>query len=432
MPNALTMFKADPNLCASWLQSFDAYAVAVQGNLVITTPNMDFVPQFHHFKEENIQARADGCFGVVDCFQWPQAYDNIFCNSVCIPCTLASDKVEGLESLLKMADNISRLKKLPLTFCDLLIFVTDAQCLFLEMYSFMDWVLIAQPCISSGIGANTVNSAWMSAFTHDSDMCNKLHMAGIPIWYVRTMAYIPANMKVMKPVLITHPDDIIISMYAEGNKICPYDIIYHAQGGHQHQLHVCRLYGSTTFNNPNGPVASASRFSMPSSSTPASCYKPSAAGKSPQKSQKKHRQQPYAREACPTQPSQSGESRDKWKDPESPYLPPSILHWDDALKTCTKDPSCVYMPYAIDRGYRSSEPALLLGPKLPERLQGYIATWLACHPLWIGRVYHDPPRNYPSPQLWHNFLGSRLTTQSQGATPKGKDPEKKGLTVAEK
>ncbi|KAG1770127.1 hypothetical protein EV702DRAFT_1202539 [Suillus placidus] len=138
MPNALTMFKGDPNLRPSWLQSFDAHAVVIQGNLVITTPNMDFVPQFHHFEEETVQARADGRFGIVDCFQWPQAYDNIFCNSVCIPCkeaypfphphplhwawftpeqkdfkaipgnsfpvgTLASDKVEGLESLLKLA-----------------------------------------------------------------------------------------------------------------------------------------------------------------------------------------------------------------------------------------------------------------------------------------------------------------------------------------
>ncbi|KAG2340031.1 hypothetical protein BDR05DRAFT_1002800, partial [Suillus weaverae] len=211
MPNALTMFKGDPTLCASWLQSYDAVAVTVQDNLVITTPNMPFVPKFHHFKEENVQARADGRFGIIDCFQWPQAYDNIFCNSVCIlrkeaypfphplhwawytpeqkdfktipgnsfPVgTLASDKVEGLESLLKLVEKcvqdwranrqgkkdvivnrvvslrhgISHLKKHPLTFRDLLIFVTDAQCLFLEIHSFMDWVLIAQPRISSGDG----------------------------------------------------------------------------------------------------------------------------------------------------------------------------------------------------------------------------------------------------------------------------------------
>ncbi|KAG1725111.1 hypothetical protein EDB19DRAFT_1596252, partial [Suillus lakei] len=85
-----------------------------------------------------------------------------------------------------------------LTFRDLLIFVMDAQCLFLEIYSFMDWVLITQPRISSGIGTLTINSSWMGAFTHESDMCNKLHMAGVPVWYVCTMVYIPTNMKVIK------------------------------------------------------------------------------------------------------------------------------------------------------------------------------------------------------------------------------------------
>ncbi|KAG1776276.1 hypothetical protein EV702DRAFT_971524 [Suillus placidus] len=443
---------------AAWLQSYDAFAVAIQDNLVITTPNMQFIPKFHHFEEENVQARADGRFSVVDCFQWPQAYDNIFCNSVCIPRkeaypfphplhwawytpeqkdfktipgnlfpvgTLASDKVEGLESLLKLVEKcvqdwranqqgkkdvivnrvvslrhgISRLKKHPLTFRDLLIFVTDAQRLFLEIHSFIDWVLIAQLCISSGVGTVIVNSEWMGAFTHDSDMCNKLHMAGVPVWYVHTMAYIPANMKVHKPVLITH-----------------------GQGGHQHQLHVRRLYSGTTFRNPDVAVpssTSSSSFSTPSSSALAPSSQTSAAGRAPQQSLKKHRRQPW-------------ESRDKWKDPESPYLPPSLLHWDDALKTCNKDPSRVHMPYAIDRGYRFPEPALLLSPKLPGCLQGYIATWLACRPLWIGRVDHDPPCNYPSPQLWRDFLGSGLTTQSQGAAPKGKGPKKKGPTAAEK
>jgi hypothetical protein len=339
---------------AAWLQSYDALAVAVQDNLVITTPNMPFVPKFHHFEEENVQARADGRFGVVDCFQWPQAYDNIFCNSVCIlrkeaypfphplhwawytpeqkdfktipgnsfPVgTLASDKVEGLESLLKLVEKrvqdwranrqgkkdvivnrvvslrhgISRLKKHPLTFRDLLIFVTDAQRLFLEIHSFMDWVLIAQPRISSGDGTVIVNSEWMGAFTHDSDMCNKLHMAGVPVWYVRTMAYIPANMRVHKPVLITHPDDIVISMYAEGNRIRPYDIIYRGQGGHQRQLHVRRLYGGTTFINPDVTVpssASSCSFSTPSSSALAPSSQTSAAGRAPQQSLRKHRRQP--------------------------------------------------------------------------------------------------------------------------------------------
>ncbi|KAG1776570.1 hypothetical protein EV702DRAFT_943751, partial [Suillus placidus] len=78
-----------------------------------------------------------------------------------------------------------------LTFRDLLMFVTDAQRLFLEIYFFMDWILLA-----AGDRTAVVNSEWMGAFMHDSDMCNKLYIAGIPVWYVHTMTYIPSNMTV--------------------------------------------------------------------------------------------------------------------------------------------------------------------------------------------------------------------------------------------
>ncbi|KAG1720988.1 hypothetical protein EDB19DRAFT_1917590 [Suillus lakei] len=481
MPTALSMFKSNTTLRDAWLQAFDARAIAVQGNLVITMPNMDFIPVFHHFEEENIQAHADGCFGTIDCFQWPQAYDNIFCNLTCIPRkeafpslhplhwawftptqedfkpipgtsfpvgTLTSDKVEGLDSPHKLAEKWVQDWRAnqqgkndavthPLTFCDLLMFVTDAQRLFLKIYSFMKWILLAQPHITAGDRTSVVNLEWMGTFTHNSYMCNKLYIAGIPIWYVCTMAYIPSNMMVKQPILLTHPDQIILSMYTEGNKVRPYEIIYRGPGGYNRQLHVRCLYGGTTFKDPEpGPSSgpSSGSSSAPSSSTAGPSSQPSIAGKALTKNHnRKHRHQPYVKDARPAHHIQSGESiRDKWKDPESPYFLPSKLHWDDALKRCIKDSSCVRTPYLIDRGYRFPEPGLLVGPKLPECLQGYIATWLACCPLWIGQVDHNPPHNYLSPQLWHDFLGSRISAQSQATAPKGPGPKKKVLTVVEK
>ncbi|KAG2109215.1 hypothetical protein DEU56DRAFT_762466 [Suillus clintonianus] len=76
------------------------------------------------------------------------------------------------------------------------------------------------------------------------------------------------------------------------------------------------------------------------------------------------------------------------------------------MKIAIKDQSRIHTPYVIDRGYRFPEPALLIGPKLAERLQVYLANWLACCALWVGRVDHDPPRTYPTPQLWRDFLGT--------------------------
>ncbi|KAG1725967.1 hypothetical protein EDB19DRAFT_1914818 [Suillus lakei] len=453
MPNALTLFKSNCTLSDSWLEAFDARAVAVQGNLVITTPNMHFVPEFHHFAEEDLQARADGCFGVIDCLSPTMT---LFVTLFAFlerrhfhpriryigPGTLAPDKVDGLQSLLKLAEQrvrdyrkdqpdrgqiiysrllylrhaITRLKSHPLTFRDLLIFVTDAQRLFLDIYSYIDWVLIAQPRTIFGV-RHEVNMGWMGGFAQSSDICEKLFRAGVPAWYVRAIAYIPPKMMVVEPVLLTRPDHIIISMYAEGRKIRPFEVIYRGPGGRNRHIHIRRLYAGTTHQDP---MSDKSSQPLSSSSRQASL------GKAPkQKGKSRHR--PYSIEARPTQ---SGESRDKWKDPETPFLPPPNLHWEGAMKIVNKDESRVHKPHVIDQGYRSPEPALLLGPKLPERLQLYLANWLAARPLWIGRVDHDPPRTYPTPQLWRDFLGSVPSIQPQSS--KGKEPDGKSLTATEK
>lgn len=84
----------------------------------------------------------------------------------------------------------------------------------------------------------------------NSDICEKLFCTGIPIWYVCTSAYIPPNMKVVKPVLLTHPDHTIIIMYTEGSKVCPFKVIYHGPGGHHRHVHIHRLYAGTMHLDP--------------------------------------------------------------------------------------------------------------------------------------------------------------------------------------
>ena len=51
---------------------------------MITSPNIDFVPEPHIFGNEDLQPHADGHFGLVDCFQWPQLYNREYQYSVCI------------------------------------------------------------------------------------------------------------------------------------------------------------------------------------------------------------------------------------------------------------------------------------------------------------------------------------------------------------
>jgi len=66
------------------ITSLDARAIAYQEPLVITTPNMDWIPELHNDDSE-LRARADGHFGLEDCFQWPQKYCKQFEYAVCIP-----------------------------------------------------------------------------------------------------------------------------------------------------------------------------------------------------------------------------------------------------------------------------------------------------------------------------------------------------------
>jgi hypothetical protein len=67
------------------INSLDAKMIACNSDsaMVYTSLNMSFVPEPHNSDEE-LQARADGHFGPVDCFQWPQVYCKEFEYTICI------------------------------------------------------------------------------------------------------------------------------------------------------------------------------------------------------------------------------------------------------------------------------------------------------------------------------------------------------------
>ncbi|KAG1855260.1 hypothetical protein F4604DRAFT_1685744 [Suillus subluteus] len=554
MPNALTLFKANSVISDAWLQAFDARTIAVQGNLVITTPNMHFVLEFHHFEAEGLQARADGRFGMIDCFQWPQAYDDTFCHASCIPRkeafpsprplhwawftptqddlkpipgnlfpvgTLGLDKVDGLQSLFKLAEQqlrdyrkahpdrgqviygrlmslrhaVARLKSHPLTFRDLLIFVTDAQHLFLDIYSYLNWGLEAQPLTTSGLRHN-VWGEWMGTFVQSSDCLQEIILRRHPHLITSSLACTThldpeysrgIGSKGLWPQLVRcapYPKSDEVQRTSGGWLLwlsaggLP-DEHRETSGGVQetpeefHPLHwVQRTSGGPKVTMSEGYDVRRSggpeevdrilrqekegynrqgvvqRFIYCKGSERISklktnamyehvetdCLNPSpkvsSLGKAPSQQKSKPKHQPYSIEARPARPAQSGESRNKWQDPDTPYLPLPNLHWEAAMKIALKDQSHIHTPYVIDRGYRFPEPALLLGPKVAERLQVYLANWLASRALWLGRVDHDPLCTYPTPQLWRDFLGSVPSAKPQSHMEK--DPDRRGLTATEK
>ena len=86
-------------------------------------------------------------------------------------------------------------------------------------------------------------------------------------------------------------------------------------------------------------------------------------------------------------------------------MPLPLPVWENAMKRVDKDSGRVKAG-SVDRRYRIPEPALLITGQTPERRQHFMTNWLTVRPLWISHLDHNPPPQFPSPQLWREFLHS--------------------------
>lgn len=301
-----------------WQDVYSGY----QEPLVITTPNMDWVPELHNDDLEELRARADGHFGAADCFQWPQMYCKEFKYTVCIPRkdassidlqftwftpttanfaiqpgtaftvgSLHSHIVNGIDNLLTIARKqvqpwqARRTSSLTCShpssmtsMCsgDIIIFVAQAQHSFLNIMAFMDFVEIVQPCLTSGWsswGPLDGNPRWMGCFTTDSKTCDIFLNAGMPVWLVRAEAYISPQMNIIKPVVLIFPDDLTRNVYCEGNIARPFPLLYCGPGGFNRHFHTRWAYTGTFSVNPGAPL-------------PLTLLQTPASGKAPSQGQK--------------------------------------------------------------------------------------------------------------------------------------------------
>ena len=57
----------------------------MQGSLGDNITQCGFCPGASPFKDDELRPHANGCFGLVDCFQWLQNYEKEYKYLVCIP-----------------------------------------------------------------------------------------------------------------------------------------------------------------------------------------------------------------------------------------------------------------------------------------------------------------------------------------------------------
>ena len=261
------------------ITALDARAVACQDHWVITSPNVNYVPQAYIFEDEDLHVRADDHFGLVDCFQWPQLYARDYSHSVCIlrkdsltshaiawytptpddfVTPVGSSSTVGLlpepqvnlfDQLFKLLrgrhhpikykkaigqdwlhrqmrsaeHDITRLRLNPLTFRDLVVFIGQLQRTLLDIHAMLEFIKILNPLLDSPPSKPPcANPSWMGCFTTDTKVCEAMYFAGVPVWLLRHKEYIPPTMNIIKPVRLTFPDHIVRAVYTENGRAAPF------------------------------------------------------------------------------------------------------------------------------------------------------------------------------------------------------------------
>ncbi|KAI6106559.1 hypothetical protein EDD16DRAFT_1490580, partial [Pisolithus croceorrhizus] len=125
-----------------------------------------------------------------------------------------------------LADHEVRcLRHHPLLFRDL-VFVAQLQRKLLDIHALLDYIEFVHPLLKTPPSRPLhTNDNWMGCFTKSTEVCKALYFAGVPVWLVRSKAYISPTMNVVHSVRLSYPDEIVRAMYTENGVAKPFPSI---------------------------------------------------------------------------------------------------------------------------------------------------------------------------------------------------------------
>lgn len=289
------------------LLEFDAHDAVALCHIpprVITSPNINWVPQPFIFEDELVQARADGRLGTADSFQWPQLYTanypwavaikrNFFLpdeplaavwytpsyddfvripNSALPIGSLNPDRLDALARLmdqvkvrvnaykrgkhhLRVGDQSVRmvqslrvvfnhLDRFPLTYRDTVASVAEFQRAVLDFHAYCDYHAFILPRIERPqFPFPEVNTQWMGAFTGDVLMAESLFRAGVPVWYVRPETSVTSTTIIQAVVTPRQPEHIVLGTFCDPVKkfAKPFPVRYVGPAGVERET-ACRHF----------------------------------------------------------------------------------------------------------------------------------------------------------------------------------------------
>ncbi|KAH0825854.1 hypothetical protein J3R83DRAFT_7775 [Lanmaoa asiatica] len=440
------------------LGPFDARVLAVYQDMVITSPNSNFIPRpFIH--SENILPMQDGRYGVWDCFQWPQLHCHVYSWAGCVlreeahveredRCRLwwkvgkqsfkiipGSDFSVGhlrqpefarLDAIYLDAEKavqkwarehrsytgpirfhvwlkachrvLMRIKDLPLTFFDMKLHVAHFQRLALDIFAMLDYLDIELHGWKDGQPRTRASTRFMGVFTSDPDVCQIMFDARVPVWFLRKENLLSYDLKVCQVVEVRQPSTIDTSpaTFLDAERfILP---AAKSPGGFQRHMHTRQA----SYISPDVFTrALLEKPSLNSNDKTSSILSPSPAPEPTSSA-------PSGGVTQVTVRTMTGSVRTARKNKKtSPYaydrpakIPPQDVTWQE-LDVSFAPPWITRQPGNSPAIYSYFPP-----PRLFVRTHRrfiYLRTWLACRSAWISRLSVssvEPARV----QLWRDFL----------------------------
>ncbi|KAI1783517.1 hypothetical protein LXA43DRAFT_903422, partial [Ganoderma leucocontextum] len=262
-----------------------------------------------------------------------------------------------------------------------------------------------------------LHSQLMGAWTSEPKVAQTLFGLGIPVWLVRASHVVSPDIRVGKVVPVVSADGLC------HQRFYGVEPVYRglAGAGHLQATFTSPAYADLSriptanisnpddfcaMSNPQPPRHYASRVSGLQSGHRRSSRGGPASREVGRMDKQKHRQSPYdilARDRSTLAHPSQVRGRDKFIDVAHPWMPPSLPSWDGAMRAVDRSDRAKPAPEIW--GYWIPEPALLLGPKDPARLQRYVMNWLRAQPVWLYMLQIPGSGAVKvSTQSWRNFL----------------------------
>jgi hypothetical protein len=276
---------------------------------VITSPNTSFIPEPHIFDTVDLQPLADGRFGYIDCFLWPQLFSKKHRWSGCVfrreqflgddimkwlwftptekdvrqepgcafelglldkklvdafkklidkagICVADAQKSVRTEAQKELAvhfqaanHSFQRLQFLPLPARDLILQVAEFQRILLDTFAIVQYETVALPSPPSKEQFRFADDKWMGVFTADPATAQDLYDLRIPFWYIRLEETFPLRTNIHAVKDFQAPPGYIVTHHPRvRGELAPFPVLYRGTSGeHRHLFtrQLARVHGET-------------------------------------------------------------------------------------------------------------------------------------------------------------------------------------------